>query len=104
MTLNGLKLFSPASSNNNCFFAIFKELGFDEFKLTKNKCNEIRITYGIEKNQPIDMENAIKIAQDEFNMKIKILTNDLDVLCGEEDAPITFLLMHNHYQLVNSHG
>jgi hypothetical protein len=99
-----IKMFSPKSSNNNCFFSIFKE----ELKLPKTKasivvCNKIRAEFGIPKNTMLTAKKAIDIAK---KYKLNITIKDMDSKrtyksFPKEQKTATILnLENNHYKRV----
>jgi hypothetical protein len=93
--LNNLTLHNPYSTNNNCFFKCVEE--YLNFKPTKIKCNEIRKEFNIFENEMISIQDCYKISKKYCNKSICFITNDLNMLYGDDDAEIKIFCLDNHY-------
>jgi hypothetical protein len=100
MKVNNLKVHNPYSTNNNCLFkCIEKHL---DFKPTKLKCNEIRKEFHIPDNECISIQDAYKIAKKYTDKSVSVITNDLDILYGDDNADIKIFCMNNHYMTLEA--
>jgi len=95
LKIDNLTLHNPYSTNNNCFFKIIEE--YLDFKITKNKCNEIRKLFNIKPNAMISINTAYKIAKKYINKKICFITNKLKMLYGDDEAEIKIFCLNDHY-------
>lgn len=112
MKIDGLTLFSPYSTNNNCLFRLIE----NDDKMTKNRCNEIRQEFGIAPNEMIDLETANKICEKYSSRSVCFISNtisesdkkskkykfvNLVTLKGSPESELKFLLHDNHYMRVD---
>lgn len=100
--IGDITLFNPYSENNNCFFKCIEE--YLPEKPTKNECNRIREEFNIKLNEMVSMEEGYKIFKKyATDKKISFITNDLEILYGDEgDVDITIFYLNNHYQVLKT--
>lgn len=96
--IDKLTLHNPYSTNNNCFFKIIEK--FLKTKPTKTRCNEIRKEFGIKENEMISFQNAYKIGKKYTDKTISFITNNIDIMYGDEDAEIKIFCLDNHFMEV----
>jgi hypothetical protein len=95
LKLKDLTLHNPYSTNNNCFFRVIEE--HLDFKPNKNKCNEIRAEFGIKENEVITIQDCYKISKKYSKKTISFITNDMELLYGDEDGDVKVFCLDNHY-------
>ena len=102
-TLVNLKIWSPPSTNNNCFFkCIEKEINsIKGWRSTKTQCNAIRKKFGIEENHMISIEKGIEIGK-YMGVSLGIFTNDYDLIAGEKEGLLKLIIDEEHYWVIKS--
>ena len=95
LKIDNLTLNNPYSTNNNCFFKIIED--HLDFKTTKTKCNEIRREFNIKDNEMISIQDGYKIAKKYTTKTITFITNDMNVLYGDDNGEIKVFCLDNHY-------
>jgi len=96
--IDNLTLYNPYSNNNNCLFRLIEK--DTEFKMTKTKCNEIRKEFKIKPNEMVDLINADLICKKYCKKSVSFITNNLDVICGDENGEMKILFLDNHFLLL----
>ena len=99
------RIIHPKATNNNCYFKCIQpyipEL---KEKIIKSECNRIRNEFDINKDEPIDVNAALKIFSEYSNQgKYGLEIWSSDILIGElqgTDSTLQLSLQDEHYSIL----